>query len=203
VAPAVAAAAAALAWVARGPKLSFAGRSLIVAAALGGVIAGAFLIPPSVTIDYPALTGFNFSGGGQLSPEFSALLLGLSLYTAAFVAEIVRAGILSVDRGQLDAAYSQGLSRGQALRLIVLPQALRAIVPPITSQYLNCVKNSSLAVAIGYPDLVSIANTTVNQTGQAIEGITIIMLVYLSISLGISALMNWYNRRAALRGVVA
>lgn len=155
-------------------------------------------IPP--TLDYPVFGGFNFSGGALVSPEFTALFLGLMLYTAAFIAEIVRAGILSVARGQLEAGYSLGLSHRQVLRFVVLPQALRVIVPPVTSQYLNCVKNSSLAVAIGYPDLVSIANTIINQTGQAIEGIAIIMLVYLTISLAIAAFMNWYNRRFALRG---
>ena len=151
-------------------------------------------------IDYPAFGSFNFSGGMVLSPEFTALFLGLALYTAAFIGEIVRAGILAVDRGQYEAAQSQGLSQSQLMRLIILPQALRLIVPPLTSQYLNCIKNSSLAVAIGYPDLVSVANTTINQTGQAIEGIAVIMLVYLTISLAISALMNRYNRRIAQRG---
>jgi general L-amino acid transport system permease protein len=152
------------------------------------------------TLDYPVLSGFNFSGGGSLSPEFAALFLGLALYTAAFIGEIVRAGILSVDRGQFEAARSLGLSGRQVMRFVILPQALRVIVPPVTSQYLNCTKNSSLAVAIGYPDLVAIANTTINQTGQAIEGIAIIMLVYLAISLAISSLMNWYNARIGLRG---
>jgi general L-amino acid transport system permease protein len=152
------------------------------------------------TIDYPVLSGFDFAGGGFLSPEFTALFLGLALYTAAFIAEIVRAGILSVDAGQFEAAYSLGMSRRHVMRHIILPQAMRVIVPPMSSQYLNCTKNSSLAVAIGYPDLVSIANTTINQTGQAIEGIAIIMLVYLTISLAISGFMNWYNRRFALRG---
>ena len=150
--------------------------------------------------DWPELSGFNFTGGGTLTPEFAALLVGLVTYTAAFIAEIVRAGILSVPRGQVDAALSMGLVRRDQLRHVVLPQALRLIVPPMTSQYLNLTKNSSLAVAIGYPDLVSIANTTMNQTGQAIEGVAIIMAVYLSISLSISAFMNWYNRRVALRG---
>jgi general L-amino acid transport system permease protein len=134
-----------------------------------------------------------------VSPEFAALLVGLATYTAAFIAEIVRAGILAVSRGQVDAAYALGLTRGQATRKVVLPQALRVIVPPLTSQYLNLTKNSSLAVAIGYPDLVSIANTTMNQTGQAIEGVAVIMAVYLSISLSISAFMNWYNARIAFR----
>jgi general L-amino acid transport system permease protein len=148
----------------------------------------------------PTLQGFNLAGGGALTPEFAALLGGLSLYTAAFIAEIVRAGVLAVDRGQFEAAAALGLPRRRAMRLVILPQALRVIVPPLTSQYLNLTKNSSLAVAIGYPDLVSIANTTMNQTGQAIEGIAIIMAVYLTISLSISALMNWYNRRIALKG---
>jgi general L-amino acid transport system permease protein len=147
----------------------------------------------------PELQGFNFAGGLAVSPEFAALLIGLTLYTAAFIAEIVRAGILAVDRGQGEAAHALGLSRAQTTRLVILPQALRVIVPPMTSQYLNLTKNSSLAVAIGYPDLVSIANTTMNQTGQAIEGITIIMAVYLTISLSISAFMNWYNAHVAFK----
>ena len=147
----------------------------------------------------PELQGFNFAGGATLTPEFAALLIGLVTYTAAFIAEIVRAGILAVDRGQGEAAHALGLSRGQATRLAILPQALRVIVPPMTSQYLNLTKNSSLAVAIGYPDLVSIANTTMNQTGQAIEGIATIMAVYLTISLSISAFMNWYNAHVAFR----
>ncbi len=154
-----------------------------------------FPVPGSV----PELGGFNFAGGAALSPEFAALLIGLATYTAAFIAEIVRAGILAIERGQLDAAYALGLTRWQVTRLVVLPQALRVIVPPLTSQYLNLTKNSSLAVAIGYPDLVSIANTTINQTGQAIEGVGIIMAVYLTVSLSISAFMNWYNARVAFR----
>jgi len=143
----------------------------------------------------PELQGFNFTGGVAVSPEFAALLTGLVVYTAGFIAEIVRAGVLSIRRGQWEAAQAVGLTRRQTLRHIVLPQALRVIVPPLTSTYLDLTKNSSLAVAIGYPDLVSIANTTINQTGQAIEGIAIIMAVYLTISLAISALMNWYNAR--------
>ena len=154
-----------------------------------------FPVPGSM----PELSGFNFVGGAALTPEFAALLTGLVTYTAAFIAEIVRAGILAIERGQLDAAAAIGLTRWQTTRLVVLPQALRVIVPPLTSQYLNLTKNSSLAVAIGYPDLVSIANTTINQTGQAIEGVAIIMAVYLTISLSISAFMNWYNARILLR----
>jgi general L-amino acid transport system permease protein len=149
-------------------------------------------------LDKPELRGFNFSGGHVVSPEFVALLVGLTVYTAAFISEIVRAGILAVSWGQTEAAMALGLRRGLALRLVVLPQALRVIVPPMTSQYLNLTKNSSLAVAIGFPDLQSIANTTMNQTGQAIEGIALSMAVYLTISLLISLFMNWYNRFVTL-----
>jgi len=149
-------------------------------------------------VNWPELRGFNFSGGTVLTPEFVALLTALTTYTAAFIAEIVRAGILAISHGQWEAAQALGLRRGIALRLIVLPQALRVIIPPLTSQYLNLTKNSSLAVAIGYQDIVSIANTTLNQTGQAIEGIALIMLVFLIISLSISLAMNWYNTRMAL-----
>jgi general L-amino acid transport system permease protein len=150
------------------------------------------------TIEIPALRGFDYQGGKVISPEFTALLVGLSTYTAAFIAEVVRAGIVAVDRGQGEAAMALGLSPGQRLRLITLPQALRVIIPPMTSQYLNLTKNSSLAVAIGYPDLVAIANTTMNQTGQAIEAIAMLMAVYLSISIAISLFMNWYNARVRL-----
>jgi len=150
------------------------------------------------TPDVPSLQGFNFRGGITVTPEFFALLIGLVTYTAGFIAEIVRAGIQAVNQGQWEAAQAIGLRRGDILKRIVLPQALRVIVPPMTSQYLNLTKNSSLAVAIGYQDIVSIANTTLNQTGQAIEGIAIIMLVYLTISLSISLFMNWYNSRIAL-----
>ncbi len=145
----------------------------------------------------PELSGFNFRGGLAVSPEFSALLLGLVLYTAAFVAEIVRAGIQAISHGQTEAAMSLGLKPGQVLRLVILPQALRVIIPPLTSQMLNLTKNSSLAVAIGFPDFVSVASTTINQTGQAIEGILLIMAVYLFFSLTTSVFMNWYNRKMA------
>jgi len=152
---------------------------------------------PSV-LEVPELRGFNFQGGLTLTPEFAALLFGLTFYTAAFIAEIVRGGILAVSHGQSEAAFALGLRRGMVLRFIVLPQALRIIVPPLTSQYLNLTKNSSLAVAIGYPDLVAIGNTTMNQTGQAVEAIAIFMAVYLLLSLAISLFMNWYNRSIAL-----
>jgi len=151
-----------------------------------------------MALDVPVLKGFNFSGGVTVSPEFSALLLGLVLYTSAFVAEIVRAGIQSVSRGQVEAAMSIGLRPGPVLRLVILPQALRVIIPPLTSQMLNLTKNSSLAIAIGYSDFVSVANTTINQTGQAIEGVALIMLVYLFFSLSTSFFMNWYNKKMAL-----
>jgi len=152
------------------------------------------------TVRWPELRGFNFTGGTALSPEYVALLLALTTYTAAFIAEIVRAGILSVSRGQWEAAQALGLRPGLILARIAMPQALRVIIPPLTSQYLNLTKNSSLAVAIGYQDIVSIANTMLNQTGQAIESIALIMLVFLTISLSISLLMNWYNARTALVG---
>jgi len=149
-------------------------------------------------LNVPKLVGFNFVGGLTVSPEFIALLLGLVLYTAAFVAEVVRAGIQSVSKGQTEAALSLGLKPVLVLNLVILPQALRVIIPPLTSQMLNLTKNSSLAVAIGYPDFVSVANTTMNQTGQAIEGVALIMAVYLFFSLSTSAFMNWYNKRVAL-----
>jgi general L-amino acid transport system permease protein len=146
----------------------------------------------------PELTGLNFRGGLRLTPEFTALLLGLVLYTGAFIAEIVRAGIQAVSRGQVEAARSLGLTNNQTLRLIVFPQALRVIIPPLTSQYLNLAKNSSLAIAIAYPDLFSVAGTVFNQTGAAIEIVVLMMLSYLSISLLTSLLMNIYNRRIQL-----
>jgi general L-amino acid transport system permease protein len=147
----------------------------------------------------PELRGFNFVGGVRLIPEFVALLIALTTYTAAFIAEVVRAGVLAVPRGQTEAASALGLRRGLTLRLIVVPQALRVIVPPLTNQYLNLTKNSSLAVAVGYPDLVAVfAGTALNQTGQAIEIIAITMAVYLVISLLTSALMNWYNARLGI-----
>lgn len=161
-------------------------------------LAGWWLGGASLTLDMPRLRGFNFQGGISLSPEFAALTLGLVIYTSAFVAEVVRAGIQSVGRGQWEAAQALGLSRARGMRLVILPQALRVIVPPMTSQFLNVTKNSSLAVAIGYPDIVSVVNTTLNQTGQAVEGIMIIMAAYLAVSLVIALLMNWYNRRIAL-----
>jgi general L-amino acid transport system permease protein len=161
------------------------------------LLAWAFAGAPTA-MDVPKLQGFNFKGGVSVSPEFSALLLGLVLYTAAFVAEIVRAGIQSVGRGQVEAAMAIGLRPGQVLHLVILPQALRVIIPPLTSQMLNLTKNSSLAIAIGYADFVAVTNTTINQTGQAIEGVALIMIVYLFFSLSMSLFMNWYNKKMAL-----
>ncbi len=149
-------------------------------------------------LDVPEVTSFGVSGGVSFTPEFLSLLLGLATATAASIAEIVRSGILAVPRGQSEAALALGLSRRQVTRRVLLPQALRVIVPPLTSQFLNLTKNSSLAVAIGYPDVVSIANTAINQNGQALECILLIMSVYLSINLVTAAAMGWYNRRVAL-----
>ena len=151
-------------------------------------------------MQYPHFQGFNIRGGTLLSPEYAALLAGLTIYSAAFIAEIVRSGILAVGSGQSEAAQSLGLTRLQTLQKVILPQALRVIIPPMTSQYLNLTKNSSLAVAIGYQDIVSIVNTSINQTGQAIEGIAIIMMTYLAVSLTISLFMNWYDKSIVLVG---
>ena len=161
---------------------------------LGWVAGGA-----QTAFDFPVMGEFSIEKGGSLTPEFLSVLLGLTVYTAAFVAEVVRSGIQSVARGQGEAAAALGLNPGQSMRLITLPQALRVIIPPMTNQFLNLTKNSSLAVAIGYPDVVSIANTALNQTGRAVECISIVMLVYLSTSLTTSLLMNWYNARAAIQ----
>jgi general L-amino acid transport system permease protein len=171
-----------------------------VAAALilGLPVIGFLVAGRPVGFDYPVLQGFNVSGGQRVYPEFVALLVGLVTYTAAFIAEIVRSGILAVSKGQTEAAQALGLHNGLTLRLIVIPQAMRVIVPPLTNQYLNLTKNSSLAVAIGYPDLVQVfMGTVLNQTGQAVEVIAITMAVYLAISLFTSLIMNLYNRRVA------
>jgi general L-amino acid transport system permease protein len=171
------------------------GLALVLAAAMvGWVLGGA----PSAW-NIPQAGDVSVDGGSSFTPEFISVLLGLTFYTAAFVAEVVRAGIASVPRGQSEAAGALGLSTGQQMRLVVLPQALRVIIPPMTNQFLNLTKNSSLAVAIGYPDVVSISNTAINQTGRAVECIALIMLVYLTTSLTTSGLMNWYNTRSAIK----
>ena len=189
-------------WAQRQFELTGQARSMVLAplamvlvAALAGWVVGGAPTDWSVPVPGP----FTMDGGAAATPEFLAVLLGLVFYTSAFIAEVVRAGIQSVSHGQVEAASSIGLSKTQSMRLVILPQALRVIIPPMTSQYLNLTKNSSLAVAIGYPDVVSIANTSLNQTGRAVECIAIIMLVYLTTSLSTSGFMNWYNARAAIK----
>ena len=171
------------------------GLAMLVGGGVLGWLAGG---SPS-GLDIPEKTEISVVGGAAVTPEFLTVLIGLTTYTAAYIAEVVRAGIQSVPYGQHEAAAALGLSRTHELRLVLLPQALRVIIPPLTSQYLNLTKNSSLAVAVGYPDLVSIANTSLNQTGRAIECIAIVMACYLTLSLATSAFMNWYNRRAAIK----
>ena len=170
-----------------------------VALVLLGALAGWLVGGAPGAWNLPKAGEMAVDGGGSLTPEFISVLLGLTFYTAAFVAEVVRAGIASVPRGQSEASGALGVSRGTQMRLVVLPQAMRVIIPPMTNQYLNLTKNSSLAVAIGYPDVVSISNTAINQTGRAVECIALIMAVYLTTSLLTSGLMNWYNKRAAIK----
>lgn len=159
----------------------------------------AFLAAGSpLTFDYPVASRFNMSGGAVIAPEFVALYLALSFYTAAFIAEIIRAGIKGVSKGQTEAASALGLQPSTTTRLVIVPQAMRIIIPPLTSQYLNLTKNSSLGVAVGFPELVSTGGTTLNQTGQAIEIVSIWLVVYLSISIVTSLFMNWFNARMAL-----
>ena len=160
-----------------------------------------FLSGMPVSLEIPALKGFNFRGGMHMSPELAALTFALGIYTAAFIAEIVRAGILAIDKGQREAAESIGLKPSKVMNLVILPQARRVIIPPLTSQYLNLTKNSSLAIAIGYMDLVAtLGGISLNQTGREMETMLIVMLIYLSVSLSISALMNWYNSKVKLVG---
>ncbi len=182
---------------ATGKRRSVLGVSVLILVASS--LAGWALGGAPTALNLPVKGEFSIENGGALTPEFLAVLLGLTLYTAAFIAEVVRGGIASVPRGQGEAASALGLNRSQEMSLVMLPQALRVIIPPLTNQYLNLTKNSSLAVAIGYPDVVSIANTALNQTGRAVECISLVMLVYLTTSLGTSILMNWYNSRAAIK----
>ena len=173
--------------------------SAVIALVVGLPVLAFLATGAPLSWNYPELKGFNFQGGLSISPTFIALWLALTLYTAAFIAENVRSGIQAVSHGQTEAAYALGLRPNWTMRLVILPQALRVIIPPLTSQYLNLTKNSSLAIAVGYPDLVAtFGGTTLNQTGQAIEVIAITMAVYLSLSLTISLIMNWYNKRIAL-----
>lgn len=164
------------------------------------VIAAMLVLDIRLGLDWPELGRFRLSGGAHLKPEFVALLLGLSLSASATIAEIVRGGILAIGKGQSEAALALGLPPGRTMRLVILPQALRVIVPPLTNIYVTTFKNSSLAIAIGYPDLVMVSNTIMNQTGQAIEPIALFMLVYLGLSVATALLMNWYNARVALPG---
>ena len=160
-----------------------------------------FLSGMPISLEVPALKGFNFRGGMHMSPELAALTFALGIYTAAFIAEIVRAGILAIDKGQREAAESIGLKPSKVMNLVILPQARRVIIPPLTSQYLNLTKNSSLAIAIGYMDLVAtLGGISLNQTGREMETMLIVMLIYLSVSLSISAFMNWYNSKVKLVG---
>lgn len=170
-----------------------------IALLVGTVVIGFFITGRPLTFEYPVLRGFSFAGGLRIIPELMALWFALTIYTSTYIAEIVRSGIQAVAHGQTEACRALGLTEKQRLNLVILPQALRVMIPPMTSQYLNLAKNSSLAVAIGYPDLVAVfMGTTLNQTGQAIEIVAMTMLVYLTISLTVSAFMNWFNKRVAL-----
>ncbi len=172
---------------------------VILGAVIGIPLLVYFILGSPIVWELPELKGFNFKGGYVLRPEFMALWLALSLYTASFIGEIVRAGILAVDQGQSEASAALGISRGRTLSLVVIPQALRVIIPPLTSQYLNLAKNSSLAIAIGYMDIVAtIGGISLNQTGRAMECMFIVLVLYLLISLSVSAFMNWYNQRIKL-----
>lgn len=175
---------------------------LIPALFIFGVLslAAIYFLKIPFDVSVPELRGFNFAGGMIVSPEFTALLLGLSLYSAAYIAETVRSGILSVGKGQWEAASAIGLSDMKRLRLVVMPQALRIIIPPMISSYGGIIKSTSLGVAIGFPELVSVSNTIMNQTGQAVETIAIVMAAFLCINLIIAAFLNWFNRRLAYKG---
>jgi len=188
------------AWSRRKDSLSARRVGVATGVLLGGILLAFPLTGAGAAWEIPALAGFNIRGGYNLTPEFAALLTGLVVKFSAAIAEIVRAGIQSVDRGQWEASRALGLHNGQIMRLVVLPQALRVITPLTTSSYLDLTKDSSLAVAIGYPDLVSIINTTANTTGQSLEALTLLIAIYLAINLSVSAAMNLYNRRVALRG---
>lgn len=181
-----------------GSILPYAFLAVLVVAAIGAVVVYFTTGAAPLIFDRPILQGFNFVGGTTLSPEYFALLLGLTLYTAAFISEVVRGGIQSVNKGQREAARALGLNPAQTLRLVVFPQALRVIIPPLTNQYLNLTKNSSLGIAVGYFDLVNISNTVANQSGRAVQVFAIVMAVYLTISIITSLIMNTYNRRIRL-----
>jgi general L-amino acid transport system permease protein len=181
--------------------LLFAGlrRTRLRAFAVPAMILPIIYLLTSASLDTPQLRGFNFRGGALVSPEFCAILAGVTVYTSSYIAEIVRAGILSVAQGQWEAAAALGMNRGTILRSVIYPQALRVVVPPLASEFLNLTKNTSLAVAIGYPDLLSVADTTLNQTGQSIETMALVIVTFLAISLVITGFMNWYNTHTAFR----
>ncbi|TSE14041.1 ABC transporter permease subunit [Mesorhizobium intechi] len=192
---ALALAAAVASWIAmRKGRLS----PLAALAALATAVAGLWLADIRFSVDLPVFKGSNFHGGAELTPELSTILIGLTIYTTGFVAEIVRGGVLSVGRGQWDAGHSLGLPRGKILRLIVIPQMLRVIVLPLNSQYINVVKNSTLAIAVGYPDFLAVMNTIISKSSHSIEGVFIILGVYLALNLTLSSAANWYNRRIAI-----
>ncbi|WP_419693337.1 amino acid ABC transporter permease [Mesorhizobium muleiense] len=170
----------------------------LVPAILAAGVVGLWLADIRFAVDFPVFTGSNFRGGGELTPELSTILIGLTIYTTGFVAEIVRGGVLSVGPGQWDAGHSLGLSRGKILRLVVIPQMLRVIVPPLNSQYINVVKNSTLAIAVGYPDFLAVMNTIISKSSHSIEGVFIILGAYLALNLTLSSAANWYNRRIAI-----
>ncbi|EKF61690.1 amino acid ABC transporter permease [Agrobacterium albertimagni AOL15] len=179
-------------WHDSRPLLALIG--VMAFAALGAGI----VLQPSATVSFPEMSGFNFTGGFRLSPEFAALMLGLVIYTSAFIGEIIRGGIDAVSSGQWEAGRAIGLSERHTLTRIIIPQALRIIIPPLTSQYLSTVKNTTLALAVGYPELGLVVGTVINQTGQAIESIALLLGIFLTISIAVSLFMNWYNARVAL-----
>ena len=191
-----------LSWRARKQQLQTGERRSVLWPSLGLVIGLPLVVLAlsgfPVTFEIPQATRFNLNGGWHVRPEFLSLFLALSFYTASFIAEIVRAGIMAVSKGQTEAAAALGLSRNHALRLVIVPQAFRVIIPPLTSQYLNLTKNSSLGLAVGYPELVAIGSTVLNQTGQSVEVVAIWMLSYLGLSVAVAAFMNWFNARTAL-----
>ncbi|WP_342241509.1 amino acid ABC transporter permease [Inquilinus sp. OTU3971] len=191
-------AAAALAALASLTRITKPVRRALLLGAAAVTIAALLAADISAAVDWPRFERGNYRGGFELTPELTTVVIGLTLYTTGFVAEIVRAGVLSVAKGQWEAARALGLRRGQILRLIVIPQMLRVIMPPLTSQYINVVKNSTLAIAVGYPDFLAIMGTVINKSSHALEGVAIILAGYLAVNLTLSLLLNWYNRRIAL-----
>jgi general L-amino acid transport system permease protein len=173
-------------------------RPFLIPASMSALVLGLWLANVRCDVDWPTFTGSNFRGGLELTPEFSTILIGLTIYTTGFVAEIVRGGVVSVGKGQWDAGRSLGLSRASILRLVVIPQMLRVIVPPLNSQYINVVKNSTLAIAVGYPDFLAVMNTVISKSSHSIEGLFIILAVYLALNLTLSSVANWFNRRIAI-----